>query len=1492
MNQHPNYEIFEEIGKGTTASVYRAHDLSLKRDVAIKELNEKLRKDPRRLQDFWDEAQFLAGLRHENIVQIHAIDQERGWIIMELMRNSLDNLVDTKGLPPDLVRSVLQQALEALTCLHERSKLHAGIRPASLLIDDQGRIKLSDSAGITVGGEFRKPTGSSKYLAPELVNPQFGEVGPGLDLYNLGFAALELLLGRQAFEKYFKGVGPGAVDPEIGWMRWHSSIHEKLPPLKDLLPNLPEDMRRVLDRLTRKEVNQRYTSAAAALEDLESRDLVLVKEEDRTRKAGRRAQDGPAVVAIGAAPPPPPPPPVFNPAPPSKGGPPPRTKPTAPAGSKPWSKDWINQQLKKPAILIPLLLLILLPVVYVLFFMEGEPEPTERVNVTIDSNPRGAKVLIHSGEKWLKLPNPTKTTYPLPAGDYKIRLELPKHKQFEGTIKVVADKTFEFNLVPETATAATRNVTLESDPTGAEIYIDDKKLDKVTGQEIEVPNTPYKLKLVYKGKTLVERTINGPEDEKTVFRAAKEPTRVVEIRSEPPGAYVYLNGVKQDKATPNKFDAPPAPVDIVLKKEGFKDFFQRFDTLPPNLPLFKLEIGKPGTRLVYIGSEPDGATVFIDDVKQSKKTPSTFEVPDGPFKLRLERGKRTLERTLAKAADKEIFPLPVVLRPLFIETKPAGATVYINGEKQDKPTNDTYMVPDEPFDLKLEGPGDIPGVITHILPVNPEKLDKKLLHSFLRKMHLTSTPAGATVFIDGVKQEKKTNDIFEVPAIPFSLRLELEDRKIEVPIDPKTVAIKKDPKSKVPIPEVELTLPPPGLDIVLKTTPVGAQIIIATKEAAVKATGPAKVNLPEGVYPIEIKAKGFATYRGKLRVDSSSREQEFTLKSVTANQYALMVGVRDYGGAIPDFLHAESDAAVLSHALRAAEFSSERIFLLSQALGKMDAASAPTSENILDKLKFLADTCTEADTVWVGLFGQVLSTKEGDFFWPDKGDRTNPKTLVPLAQVLKELQRCAAETKILLIDGWRHSYADGVVDQPQSIREFRPKAEQLHGTLFVASTQGGQTGYDHLYKRHGLFGLAVFRGLTGAADQNGDDKISGTELDVYLHKEVNRMAKELYAAQQNVAVEAPGLNPGALMLSKVTPTLKLYGQGLTAQERGNSKEALDYFQKSLKADAQFAPAYIGRGEASFQLGNKKEAMDDWKVAVKLNPHDGLAWSHLGDAQFELKDPDAFNSHAHAIEREPSFALGYRDRGLLYLNGVEVDRAGKRFKTAESGPNLEKSLDDLRKATKLNTKLDLAWHDLGRAYVLQTDAGTDQYEAAIQSFGKALETSTKPETAEAAMFERAEAFRQRASHWASVGDPGEKKYREDLKSSLKDYSELVNFKSTYKDRYYNMQGALNEQLGNLREAAASFEAATKQNPMFKQAYLNLGAVYNKLAEYEKAIPALEQAIKIDPNFGKAHAYLFASYTFRAKNELDPTVRADLEEKAARHHKIAKLLGAIK
>ena len=273
---HPNYTVLDQIGEGEAATVFRARD-QLKRSVAIKELREKFRRDPRQMEHFWDEASFLANLKHKNIVQVYGIEKDRGWIIMELMRGSLDQKLSEGPLRHDLLRSVLQQTLEGLQYLHDQGVLHGAVRPGNLLIDDQGQVKLSDSAGINADGVVRRPIGGSfKYLAPELANASLGTVTTAVDLYGVGVTALELLIGNR-FDSLFSGVGPDVADPEIAWMRWHGSLNERLPPLKELLPGLPEDLNRVITRLLEKEVSKRYKSANEALDDLKKLPLLCVE---------------------------------------------------------------------------------------------------------------------------------------------------------------------------------------------------------------------------------------------------------------------------------------------------------------------------------------------------------------------------------------------------------------------------------------------------------------------------------------------------------------------------------------------------------------------------------------------------------------------------------------------------------------------------------------------------------------------------------------------------------------------------------------------------------------------------------------------------------------------------------------------------------------------------------------------------------------------------------------------------------------------------------------------------------------------------------------------------------------------------------------------------------------------------------------------------------------------------------------------------------------
>ena len=275
MSSHPNYELFEEIGRTETTVVYRAHDLALGRDVAIKELTAAGKADPQRQERFLREAQFLAQTEHAGILRIHTVVPERGWIVMELMNGNLSSQIEHQPMEPDTVRSILRQLLSALDFLHQRGKLHGAIRPSNILIDDQGSVRLSDFEQTDLDGELRTPTSTKKYLAPEWIRSQFGPLGPQSDLYCLAFTAVELLAGNR-FDSLMLDAQSASVDSDVAWLRKHSSV-DPLPATAKLIPNVPRDMAAALDAMLQKQVQDRPQTAVAALDTLDEQAIVAVE---------------------------------------------------------------------------------------------------------------------------------------------------------------------------------------------------------------------------------------------------------------------------------------------------------------------------------------------------------------------------------------------------------------------------------------------------------------------------------------------------------------------------------------------------------------------------------------------------------------------------------------------------------------------------------------------------------------------------------------------------------------------------------------------------------------------------------------------------------------------------------------------------------------------------------------------------------------------------------------------------------------------------------------------------------------------------------------------------------------------------------------------------------------------------------------------------------------------------------------------------------------
>lgn len=301
MESTPRYEILNTIATGDFATVFRARDRELGREVAIKQIHQQFLHNPRQLERYWREAQLLATLQHPNILTIYDVVRPRGWLILELMRGNLQQSIQAGPMDLDVLRGVLICGLNALAFLHANGVIHGDVKPSNMLIDAQGRVKLGDFGlarrASNEQGSLLK--GTTKYMAPELVSNQFGPVGPASDLYSLGFAAYELMCGPQ-FESLFPGLLTFGRDRQIAWLMWHAAPDRHLPEIHRVLEGVPADLARVIERMVVKDQSRRYQSAQEALRDLRSGQFAAARVDSAPRSAGSETPKKKRWTRIGA----------------------------------------------------------------------------------------------------------------------------------------------------------------------------------------------------------------------------------------------------------------------------------------------------------------------------------------------------------------------------------------------------------------------------------------------------------------------------------------------------------------------------------------------------------------------------------------------------------------------------------------------------------------------------------------------------------------------------------------------------------------------------------------------------------------------------------------------------------------------------------------------------------------------------------------------------------------------------------------------------------------------------------------------------------------------------------------------------------------------------------------------------------------------------------------------------------------------------------------
>jgi serine/threonine-protein kinase len=200
------YQIVEHLGSGGMAEVYCATDLQLGRKVALKVLHDRFAADEEFVERFKREASSAAGLQHQHLVAVYDRGEWKGtsYIAMEYVAGrTLKQIVTEEGpLEPARAVDLTVQILRAARFAHRRGVIHRDFKPQNVIVDDEGRAKVTDFGIARAGASDMTQTGSimgtAQYLSPE--QAQGHAVNARSDLYSIGIILYELLTGQVPFQ--------------------------------------------------------------------------------------------------------------------------------------------------------------------------------------------------------------------------------------------------------------------------------------------------------------------------------------------------------------------------------------------------------------------------------------------------------------------------------------------------------------------------------------------------------------------------------------------------------------------------------------------------------------------------------------------------------------------------------------------------------------------------------------------------------------------------------------------------------------------------------------------------------------------------------------------------------------------------------------------------------------------------------------------------------------------------------------------------------------------------------------------------------------------------------------------------------------------------------------------------------------------------------------------------------------------------------------------
>ena len=320
-----------------------------------------------------------------------------------------------------------------------------------------------------------------------------------------------------------------------------------------------------------------------------------------------------------------------------------------------------------------------------------------------------------------------------------------------------------------------------------------------------------------------------------------------------------------------------------------------------------------------------------------------------------------------------------------------------------------------------------------------------------------------------------------------------------------------------------------------------------------------------------------------------------------AKKYAFLLGIHQPTKELPDFLHAEPDVEKLGHTLIALGLKRENVHTWTQTRAKLKRCPSPTNTNVTDKLKSLAENCHSRDTLIVALSGYQVTflnlDKTSSYFCCDDSELVNPSSLIAMSDIYAILSSCKAKTKVLFMDGWRHSWLKDAPKAPVSVSWVRSQHVFLDKVHVYAACSPGEYSYEMVASRNGVFFRELIRGLQGEADrfEKKDSRVTFNELATYVNQSVRKSVEQQYnkdVVQQPISRLVAEERDSTFFPQSAA--LKEYQLAINNIESANPD--LDFANKRLAACTSLAPDFR---EAIVKRVAVLNGMSDFALAEDL-----------------------------------------------------------------------------------------------------------------------------------------------------------------------------------------------------------------------------------------------------------------------------------------------------